>query len=46
VQIPASATPGDYNVIIGWYLYPSFERLHVTLDGTTEVVASRVTIQP
>jgi len=31
IQIPADAAPGPYRLIIGWYLYPSFERL--VLDG-------------
>lgn len=46
VQIPADAAPGEYDVVIGWYSYPSFERLTVDGQETTEVAVSRVTIAP
>lgn len=44
VPIPVDAPPGEYNVVIGLYLYPTFERL--TIDGgeATEHVAERITI--
>ncbi len=44
IAIPQDAPAGEYDVIIGLYQYPSFERL--TIDGTdnTEVAVSRVTI--
>jgi hypothetical protein len=44
VPIPTDAQPGDYDIVIGWYQYPSFERL--TLDGQdgAEYVVSHVTI--
>ncbi|MCS6846938.1 MAG: glycosyltransferase family 39 protein [Anaerolineae bacterium] len=46
VPIPADAPPGEYNVVIGWYSYPTFERL--TIDGgeATEHVVERITILP
>ncbi len=45
VPIPADAPPGEYNVVIGLYLYPTFERL--TMDGgeATEHIVERVTIR-
>lgn len=45
VPIPADAPPGEYNVVIGLYLYPTFERL--TIDGgeATEHIVERVTIR-
>jgi hypothetical protein len=46
VQIPADAQPGEYDVVIGWYRYPSFERLPVDGQAATEVAVSRVTISP
>lgn len=45
VQIPADAPLGEYNVVIGWYLYPSFERLRVDGGDASEVVVSIVTIE-
>ena len=44
VPIPSDAAPGDYHVIIGWYLYPSFERLTVDGSDATEYVVERITI--
>lgn len=45
VPIPADAPPGEYDVVIGLYLYPTFERL--TIDGgeATEHIVERVTIR-
>jgi hypothetical protein len=37
IQIPADAAPGPYRLIIGWYAYPSFERL--TLDASEGTLA-------
>ena len=45
VPISSDAAPGDYNVVIGWYLYPSFERLRVAGGDATEVVVSTVTVE-
>jgi hypothetical protein len=45
VQIPADAAPGEYDVIIGWYLYPSFERLTLDGSGATEIVVSTVRVE-
>ena len=44
VPIPADAPAGDYHVIIGWYRYPSFERLTIDDQGTTEYLAARVRV--
>ena len=44
VPIPSDAAPGDYHVIIGWYLNPSFERLTVDGRDATEYVVERITI--
>ncbi|MCS6773835.1 MAG: glycosyltransferase family 39 protein [Thermoflexales bacterium] len=41
VPIPLDAKPGEYVVIIGWYLYPSFERLSLAGEAGTEFTASR-----
>lgn len=46
VQIPLDARPGEYNVVIGWYHYPSFERLTIDGQQTTEHVVERITISP
>jgi len=42
VPIPSDAPIGDYDVIIGWYRYPSFERLTIDGEGTTEYIIARV----
>ena len=44
VPIPSDAPIGDYDVIIGWYRYPSFERLTIDGEGTTEYIAARVRV--
>jgi len=44
VPIPSDAPIGDYDVIIGWYLYPSFERLTIDGEATTEYIAARVRV--
>jgi hypothetical protein len=44
VPIPSDAPIGDYHVIIGWYLYPSFERLTIDGEATTEYIAARVRV--
>lgn len=44
IEIPADAQPGQYDVIIGWYQYPSFERLKVNGRDATEYVVSNVSI--
>jgi hypothetical protein len=46
LQIPADAAPGQYDVVIGWYQYPSFERLRIDGQDATEYAVSRVTISP
>ncbi|MDW8054659.1 MAG: glycosyltransferase family 39 protein [Anaerolineae bacterium] len=45
VPIPAEALPGTYRVVIGWYLYPTFERLPIAATGETEHVAARVVVE-
>lgn len=45
IQIPADATPGEYNVVIGLYQYPSFERLPIVGQGGTEHIAGAVRIE-
>jgi len=44
VPIPADAPPGEYNVVIGLYLYPTFERLTIDDGEATEHVVERITI--
>ncbi|BCX06112.1 MAG: membrane protein [Candidatus Roseilinea sp.] len=44
VPIPADASPGEYNVVIGWYRYPTFERLTINGGEATEHVVERITI--
>ncbi|MCS7055457.1 MAG: glycosyltransferase family 39 protein [Thermoflexales bacterium] len=44
VPIPVDAPPGEYHVVIGWYLYPTFERLPIDGQATTEHVVERITI--
>jgi 4-amino-4-deoxy-L-arabinose transferase-like glycosyltransferase len=45
IQIPADAAPGNYNVIVGLYQYPSFERLQLSAPGETEWIVNQVTIE-
>lgn len=45
VPIPSHAPPGDYVVIVGWYLYPSFERLSLNGSAQTEYLAARVRVE-
>jgi hypothetical protein len=44
VAIPADAAAGDYTIVIGLYEYPTFERLALTGQGTTELVAGTIHI--
>lgn len=44
IAIPQDAPAGDYDVIVGLYQYPSFERLKIDGQESTEVAVSRVTI--
>jgi 4-amino-4-deoxy-L-arabinose transferase-like glycosyltransferase len=46
VAIPADAPAGEYDVVIGLYQYPSFDRLKIDGEDSTEVTVSRVTIGP
>jgi uncharacterized membrane protein len=47
VMLPANAAPGNYNVVVGWYLFPSFARLPIAQTaGETEFVVGQVTIAP
>jgi hypothetical protein len=46
IQIPPDAAPGDYNVIVGLYQYPSFERLTLADGGQTELIVARVQVTP
>lgn len=46
IAIPQDAPAGEYDVIIGLYQYPSFERLKIDGSDNTEVAVSRVTIAP
>ncbi|RMG65812.1 MAG: hypothetical protein D6709_01510 [Chloroflexi bacterium] len=45
VPIPADAPPGEYNVVIGLYRYPTFERLKIDGGEATEHIVARVTIR-
>ena len=44
VPIPPDAPAGEYNVIIGLYQYPSFERLTIDDQGLTEYIAARIRV--
>jgi hypothetical protein len=44
IQIPDDAKPGEYQLVIGWYRYPSFERLKLDGQDATEFVVSRINI--
>jgi hypothetical protein len=44
VPIPPDAPAGEYNVIIGLYQYPSFERLMIDGQELTEYVAARIRV--
>jgi mannosyltransferase len=44
VPIPPDAPAGEYNVIIGLYRYPSFERLTIDDQGLTEYIAARIRV--
>ena len=44
VPIPPDALAGEYHVVIGLYQYPSFERLAIDGQGTTEYLAARVRV--
>jgi mannosyltransferase len=44
IQLPADAPPGRYNVVIGLYRFPSFERLALS-DGQTEAVVHVIEIR-
>lgn len=46
IQIPADAAPGDYDVIVGLYQYPSFERLSLSADNANELIVARVRVTP
>jgi hypothetical protein len=44
IAIPPDAPAGEYDVVIGLYQYPSFERLMIDGGDRTEIAISRVTI--
>jgi 4-amino-4-deoxy-L-arabinose transferase-like glycosyltransferase len=44
IQIPADAAPGNYNVVIGLYQYPTFERLPIVGQDGAEHIVGTVTI--
>ncbi|MCL5995427.1 MAG: glycosyltransferase family 39 protein [Chloroflexi bacterium] len=44
IQIPTDARVGQYAVVIGLYQYPSFERLQIAGQGTTEYVVGSVQV--
>jgi hypothetical protein len=44
IALPDDAAPGAYEVVIGWYQYPSFERLAIDGQGTTEYVVGTVQV--
>jgi 4-amino-4-deoxy-L-arabinose transferase-like glycosyltransferase len=46
IAIPQDAKAGEYDVVIGLYQYPSFERLKIDGGDSTEIAVSRVTISP
>jgi uncharacterized membrane protein len=46
IQIPAEAAPGDYDVIVGLYQWPSFERLSVGATDANELIVARVRVTP
>lgn len=46
IQIPKNAVAGRYQVIIGLYRYPSFERLAIESGGGTEYVVREVEVAP
>lgn len=46
IAIPQDAPAGEYDVVIGLYQYPSFERLKIDGTENTEIAVSRVSIGP
>ncbi len=46
IAIPQGAPAGKYDIVIGLYQYPSFERLKIDGSDATEYTISRVTINP
>ena len=42
----APGPAGKYDIVIGLYQYPSFERLKIDGSDATEYTISRVTINP
>jgi hypothetical protein len=46
VAIPADAMTGTYNIYVGLYQYPSFERLKIANTGQAEFVVGQIAIRP
>jgi uncharacterized membrane protein len=46
IAIPVDAPAGEYDVVIGLYQYPSFERLKIDGTENNEIAISRITIGP
>jgi uncharacterized membrane protein len=46
IEVPSNAPAGRYQVIIGLYRYPSFERLAIDSGGSTEYVVREVEVGP
>lgn len=44
IQVPADAAPGVYRIVVGLYLYPSFDRLRIGDTDTTEYAVTEIEV--